>query len=156
MNFKHRGHTVKLSDKWKALSIKEKAGLIKDLVVDEWDYKKERFHDYWVGYVNVRTNTISCTNDKTGESQKKIYDITIHCGRNGTGQSFSHIKKDIAEELVKKWEFSDKKAFELHIDIDMGISAFQEYTFTRKQKDMLIEQLKPLLEKEWYDGEEDD
>lgn len=87
-------------------------------------------------------------------SHNELYEISIICGKHGNGQWFSHIDKSIVEQLVRDCEFSDKKRFQLHLDLGCGMS--QNYTFSKRQKDMLIEQLKPLLDMKWYDRDEED
>ncbi len=140
-------------DKWKAQSGKVKAKLIKKYFSEEVKYIIKRIKDYWIGYVEVRTQDILCGGYETNKlSHNELYAVYIICGRFNIRQRLSVIEEDIIEKFVKDWEFSEKKRFHLHLDMGYGIS--QDYTFSKRQKDMLIEQIKPLLEMEWYEDVE--
>lgn len=148
MILRYCGHWVRIDkDKWKALSFKDKAKCVGSYFAEV----PQNLKDYWIGYVNVRTQDILCGGYGTDEpSHNELYEISIICGKHGDGQWFSHIDKSIVEQLVKDWEFSDKKRFQMHLDLGGCMS--QNYTFSKRQKDMLIEQLKPLLDMKWYEG----
>lgn len=160
MILRYKGKWAKINkDKWKSQTIKEKAGFIKEYFSDETKYTIERIKNYWIGYVEVKPKNILCGGYGTDEpSHNEIYEISIICGRFHDGQCFSYIGKDLVEQLVRDWEFLENKRFQLHLDLGCGMS--QNYTFSKRQKDMLIKQLKPLLEMKWYKsdgiGEDDD
>lgn len=159
MVLRYCGHWVRVDkEKWKTLSFKEKLKCVESYFSGQTEYLidclkeiPQNLKDYWIGYVNVRTQDIFCGGYGTDEpSHNELYEVSIICGRHGDGQWFSHIDKNIVEQLVKDWEFSDKKRFQLHLDLGCGMS--QNYIFSKCQKDMLIEQLKPLLDMKWYEG----
>lgn len=164
MVLRYCGHWVRIDkEKWKALSFKEKLKCVGSYFAGQTEYLidclkeiPKNLKDYWIGYVNVRTQDILCGGYGTDEpSHNELYEVSIICGRHGDGQWFSHIDKSIVEQLVRDWEFSDKKRFQLRLDLGCGMS--QNYTFSKRQKDMLIEQLKPLLDMKWYErGNSDD
>lgn len=159
MVLRYCGHWIRIDkDKWKSLSFKEKLKCVGSYFSGQAEYFidclkeiPQDLKDYWIGYVNVRTQDILCGGYGTDEaSHNELYEISIICGKRGSGQWFSHIDKSIVEQLVRDWEFSDEKKFQLHLDLGCGMS--QKYTFSKRQKDMLIEQLKPLLDMKWYEG----
>lgn len=159
MVLRYCGHWVRVNkEKWKTLSFKEKLKCVGSYFAGQTEYFidclkeiPQNLKDYWIGYVNVRTQDILCGGYGTNEPiRKELYEVSIICGRHGDGQWFSHIDKSIVEQLVRDWEFSEKKRFQLHLDLGCGMS--QNYTFSKRQKDMLIEQLKPLLDMKWYEG----
>lgn len=151
MILRFKGYWLKLDrSKWKNKTVKEKWNCIREYLCGQTEYVIKSIKDYWVGYVDVRTKDIligEYSSDEFGHNE--LYEVSIICGRFGDGQCFSHIGKDITEEIVNNWEFSEKKKFELHLDLNAGV--YQRYTFSRKQKDMLIKQLKPLLDVKWYE-----
>lgn len=159
MVLRYCGHWVRIDkEKWKALSFKEKLKCVESYFAGQTEYFidclreiPQNLKDYWVGYVDVHTQDILCGGYGTDEpSHNELYEISIICRKHGNGQWFSHIDKSIVEQLVRDWEFSNKKRFQLHLDLGCGMS--QNYTFSKYQKDMLIEQLKPLLDMKWYEG----
>lgn len=159
MVLRYCGHWMMIDKgKWMTLSFKDKLKCVGSYFSGQTEYlidclKKnpQNLKDYWTGYVNVRTQDIFCGGYGTDEpNHNELYEVSIICGRHGNGQWFSHIGKDTVEQLVKDWEFSDKKRFQLHLDLGGCMS--QNYTFSKHQKDMLIEQLKPLLDMKWYEG----
>lgn len=151
MVLRYKGDWVKTDkEKLQQMSLSEKGQLLKEYFTEERKYIAERLKSYWIGFVDVNVQNISVTYDKNNY-QQEILEISIVTGRHGNGQWFSGIGKDMVEQIVRDWEFSEKKEFELHLDL--GCCAYQRYVFTKKQKDMLIEKLKPLLEKNWYKGE---
>lgn len=159
MILRYKGYWVKINkEKWKTQTTKEKIKFIKEYFSEQTKYILEclkeipsNLKDYWIGHVDVNTKDILCCGYGTDEpSHKELYEISIICGKHGKGQWFSHIDKSIVEQLVNDWEFSDKKKYYFHLDLGCGMS--QRYIFSKRQKDMLIEQLKPLLNTKWYDG----
>ncbi len=159
MVLRYCGYWVRIDkEKWKALSFKEKLKCVGSYFSGQTEYFidclreiPQNLKDYWVGYVDVHTQDIFCGGYGTDEpSHNELYEISIICGKHGNGQWFSHIDKSIVEQLVRDWEFSNKKRFQLHLDLGCGMS--QNYTFSKYQKDMLIEELKPLLDMKWYEG----
>lgn len=157
MVLRYCGHLVKIDkEKWKSLSFKEKSKCVGSYFLGQAEYFidclkeiPQNLKEYWIGYVNVFTQDIWCGGYGTDEpSHNELYEISIICGRHGDGQWFSHVRKDIVEQLVRDWEFSNKKRFQLHLDLGCGIS--QNYRFSKRQKNMLIEKLKPLLDMKWY------
>lgn len=160
MILRYCGRWVKTDkEKWKALTFNEKIKCIGSYFSGQTEYIfdciKEipnNLKDYWIGYVEVRTQDILCGGYGTDEPiHNELYEISIICGKRGGGQWFSHIGKGIVEQLVRDWEFSDKKRFQLHLDLGGCVS--QNYIFSKRQKNMLIEQLKPLLDMKWYEGD---
>lgn len=155
MILRYKGYWVKTDkEKMKKLSLSEKLSAFKEYFSEENKYIVKKIKDYWIGYVDVHTQDIFVCDDENRSGHNELYEISIIAGKHGRGQWFSHIGKNIVEQLVNDWEFSEKKEFELHLDL--GCGAYQRYTFSKKQKDMLIEKLKPLIEKKWYEnnGEE--
>lgn len=151
MKLSYHGYSVTIDKKkWSSLSFAGKAEAIRSYLRSEFEYKKEKFHDYWVGYVSVYTNDIYVLDSNNTSGHDELYEVSILAGRKGDGQTFSGIGRELIQEIVEKWESSPKKRYHLHISLGGG--AYQEYTFSRKQKEMLIAQLKPLLQKKWYSG----
>lgn len=165
MIMRYCGHNVKINKgKWESLSFSEKSRCVGSYFCGQTKYFikclkeiPQDLKDYWIGYVDVRTQDILCGGYGTDEeNHHELYKASIICGRFGKGQWFFHIDREICEQLVNDWEFSNKKNFHLHLDLGGGM--YQQYIFSKNQKDMLIKQLKPLLEMKWYNrkGEEDD
>lgn len=152
MILKYKGYWVKIDkEKLNQLSFPEKILAFKEYFSKERKFIAQKVKDYCIGYVEVRTQNILIMDDDES-SHNEIFKVSIIAGRHGAGQWFSNIGKELAEQIVKDWEFSEKREYELHMDLDSGYGACQRYTFSKKQKDMLVEQLKPLLEKKWYEG----
>lgn len=163
MVLRYCGYRIRVDkEKWKALSFRDKVKCVGSYFSGQTQYLldclkevPENLKDYWIGYVNVITKDILCGGYGTDEpSHKELYEISIICGKHGNGQWFSGIDKSMVEQLVRDWEFSDKKRFHLHLDLGCGMS--QNYIFSKRQKDMLIKQLKPLLDMKWYEGDRED
>ncbi len=163
MVLRYCGYRIRVDkEKWKALSFRDKVKCVGSYFSGQTQYLldclkevPENLKDYWIGYVNVITKDILCGGYGTDEpSHKELYEISIICGKHGNGQWFSSIDKSMVEQLVRDWEFSDKKRFHLHLDLGCGMS--QNYIFSKRQKDMLIKQLKPLLDMKWYEGDRED
>lgn len=151
MKIKYKGYWVNLDLK---KLIKSSWKTKKEFFGGQIKYKIERIKDYWVGYVNVRTQNIYCCSDNPSEKGiNKLYEVNIVAGRKHSGQMFNAIGKDTCKKIINDWEFCDKKSFELCLDLGCGMS--QSYTFTKRQKNMLIDQLKPLLDKDWYKDDEE-
>ena len=137
-------------EKWKEQKFKEKINCIKNYLFLKTKYIFECLKDYFFGYVYVKQQDILCGGYGTNEpSHKELYEISIICGRFGKGQWFSHVGKEICKQLVNELKISDKKNFYLQIYLGGGI--YQQYIFSKKQKDILINQLEPLLEIKWYE-----
>lgn len=152
MNFK--GYQVSINkEKFRKSSFKEKLEFLKIFFSEQSKYIYRKKKDYWIGWVDVHTQDISCT-DEQGNRVSKLYEVNIYAGKNGNGQTFSGVSKETCQQIVEEWESSDKKLYGLHLSLGCGIS--QQYDFTKKQKDMLVAQLKPLLEREWYEQEQED
>lgn len=160
MILRYCGHHIRIDkSKWKALTFQKKLECVKEYFSGQTKYifnclkeVPQNLKDYWIGYVDVRTRDILCVGYGTDEpSHNELYEVSIICGRHRNGQWFSHIGKDIVEQLVRDWEFSDKKRFHLHLDLGGGMS--QNYIFSKRQRDMLIKQLKPLLDMKWYESD---
>lgn len=163
MVLRYCGYRIRVDkEKWKALSFKDKARCVGSYFSRQAEYfidclkeVPQNLKDYWIGYVNVRTQDILCGGYGTDKPRhEELYEISIICGKHGNGQWFSHIDKSIVEQLMRDWEFSDKKRFQLHLDLGCGMS--QNYTFSKRQKNILIEQLKPLLDMKWYEGDREE
>lgn len=152
MIIRFKGYKVKIdNEKWKEKSFKEKITIIKEYILEELEYLRDKFIYFWVGFVDIQVQDILCGGIGSDEpSHTDICYITILVGRFNKGQCFSNIDKPMIEELINDWEFSNNKKFHLHIDL--GCGAYQEYVFSRKQKDMLIAKLKPLLDMKWYEN----
>lgn len=150
MVLRYKGIWVKTDkNKWKEQSFQEKLKCVKQYFSDESKYIFGKIKDYWIGYVDISKQDILCGGYGSDEpSHTELYYISIICGRFHKGQWFSHIGKDTVEKLINDWEFSKNKKFHLHLDL--GGFAYQQYTFSKRQKDMLIEKLKPLLEMKWH------
>lgn len=153
MIFRYKGNWLKIDKKkWGELLFREKLKYVKEYFSDETKYLIEGIHDFWSGYVDVDIQNMLCGGDEAGEPcHKEIYYISISCGRFHDGNWFSHIDKHTVQQLINDWEFSDKKKFHLHLDLGGG--AYQQYTFSKRQKDILIKKLKPLLQMKWYESE---
>jgi hypothetical protein len=119
----------------------------KELISLIYNDKKERFIDYWFGYVEVKTQDIMVV-DYDDETKNPLYEASINVGRHGTAQWFSHLDLDVIKQIIEKTKNCTSKYFNLHIDF--GGSMYQEYIFTKRQLKMLIPQLEELLDKEWY------
>ena len=144
-----KGHWVKVNKmEWKRLSFSKKCGVWKAYFCEQAVYLKDCLKDYWIGYVEVHEDMILC------EDCHKIYSISIICGRYKRGQYFSGIRRDTVNQLVTEWEFSDKKSFRFCLDLGSGM--LQDYVFSKCQKNMLIRDLKPLLEQSWYENLDED
>lgn len=151
MKIKYKGYWVNLNLKELIKSSWKKK---KEFFGGQIEYEVERVKDYWIGYVHIRTQDIYCCSDNPNEKgTNKIYNVYISAGRKRSSQAFYAISKDVCKQLVNEWEFCDKKSFEFYLDLGGGVS--QSYTFTKRQKNMLINQLKPLLDKEWYKNDEE-
>ena len=147
MIFRYKGYWVRINkEEWENMSVEEKFKTIRDYFTEEAKYLKKILQDYLTGYVSVNIQNIFC-ND-----HDEIFHLDIVCGRFGRGQYFSGIGRETAEKLVLEWKNSKKRQYWLHVSLGGG--AYQEYTFSRKQKDMLMEQLEPLLREKWYDRKE--
>ena len=70
-------------------------------------------------------------------------------GRHGEGQWFSHIDLNAIKQILEGVKDFNNKYLSLHFNL--GAGAYQEYTFTKKQLNMLIPQLEELLDEEWYE-----
>lgn len=153
MILRYKGYWVKINkEKWKTKTFKEKWDFVKDYFSEQRKYIFDQLKDYWIGYVDVHTQDIWCGGCGTDEpSHKELYGISIICGKHGDGQIFPQIGKSIVEQIVRDWEVSEEKKFQLHLDLGGGAS--QKYTFSKQQKDMLVEKLKPLIDMKWYDGD---
>lgn len=151
MQLNYRGYTVEIDvGKWKALPFKEKIQCIYEYISSEISYKAEKLKDYWIGYVNVSVQDIWCMNEN-GSFDDKVYKVNAVAGRFGHGQFLTDIPQETCQQMIDEWEHSEKKVFNLHLGNSF---MYQEYDFSRKQKDMLIEQLKPIMEREWYIDED--
>ena len=146
MILRYKGYWIRTNKKeWEKLTTEEKCKTVKEYFQEESRYIKESFKDFWIGYVNVRTQNIFC------DDHFEIYHLVIECGRFRHGQLFSEIDKETAEKLVKDWDQSYKKRY--YLKVNLGCGAYQEYTFSRKQKEILIKQLKEILKRKWYKEE---
>lgn len=163
MVLRYCGYRIRVDkEKWKALTFKDKVKCVGSYFAGQTEYSidclkeiPQNLKNYWIGYVDVSTQDILCGGYGTDEpGHKELYEISIICGKHGNGQWFSHIDKSMVEQLVRDWEFSDKKRFHLHLDLGCGMS--QNYIFSKRQKDMLIEQLKLLLDMKWYEGDREE
>lgn len=147
MILRYKGYWVRIDkEEWKNLSVEEKFKAIRDYFTEEIKYLKEILQDYLTGYVSVHVQNIFCGD------HDEIFHLDITCGRFGRGQYFSGIGRETAEKLVREWKNSKNRQYWLHVSLGSG--AYQEYIFSRKQKDMLIEQLEPLLKEKWYNRKE--
>ena len=151
MILRYKGIWVRIDKKkWKEKSFREKLEVIREYFFDEVEYITKEIRDYWIGFADVRTQDILCGGYGSDEpSHTELYYINIMCGRFNKAQYFSHIDKEMVLEIVNDWEHSDSKKFHLHLDL--GCGAYQQYTFSKRQKDMLIAQLKPLLNMKWHE-----
>lgn len=151
MRMKYKGYTVDFNvKKFMESSMHDKSEVLGILIRDNFNYYKQRWHDYWIGYVDVYEENISeFTEDETMVT--KIESVSVIVGRKGDGQSFHNLTRPICEQLVKDWKSNTKKRYRLHLDL--GGSIYQDYVFTRRQKDMLISKLEPILRSEWYDAD---
>ena len=150
MLLRYNGRWIKTDkEKIKQLPLSDILKAYRDYFIEETEYIAERMKNYWIGYVDVNEQEILCGEEKP--FHKELLSVSIIVGRHGDGQWFSKIGKDTVKRLVDEWEPIDKKRYELTLDLGCGFS--QRYTFTRKQKNMLIDKLKPLLEKKWYEEE---
>lgn len=131
-------------------SISTKKEFIKIII----DYRIERLRNYWIGYADIYKQDIGVCNDDNSEMENQLYYISITAGRHGIGQYLSHINYDIVKQLIEEWKSLNKKYYTLHLDLGNGMS--QEYTFTRKQINMLIPKLEELLDMKWYQEDEFD
>ncbi len=102
--------------------------------------------------MDVYEETISeCMDD--GSMVTKIECLSVIAGRKGDVQSFNNLTKQICEQLIRNWKGKTSKRYRLHLDL--GGSIYQEYNFTRHQKDILIQKLEVTLEKEWFNTAEE-
>lgn len=150
MYIPYKGFKVTIDkEKWKNLSVMKKLRCICSYVREQSSYLKKRKENDWRGWVSVHVQDIG----NTGMTPDPVYEVTIYAGHRGDGQTFSHVSKNICRQMVDEWEDSPKKQFELYL----GDGCFsQSYVFNRHQRDLLIEQLKPVLERQWYEDIEDD
>lgn len=102
---------------------------------------KERFIDYWLGYVSVNRNYIYKTN---GEKQLKTFSIIA--GKHGKGQWFSQLDANNIQTLIDTIRNGNTKYFNLHVSL--GCSAYQEYTFDKRQTKLLLQQLEQIVDEE--------
>ncbi len=153
MILRYKGQWIRIDKgKWREQTFKEKSVCFKDYFSEQTKYIFECLKDYWIGYANVQTQDIFCGGCRTGEPRRnEIYEVSIICGKHGKGQLFSRIDKSIVEQLVNDWEFWDKKNYYLYLDLGGGMS--QSYNFSKRQKNMLIKQLKQVLDMRWYEGQ---
>ena len=150
MILRYKGNWIKTSkEKMKELPLPEILKAYRDYFVEETEYIAESMKKYWIGYVDVYEQEILCGDEKP--FHKELLSVSIIAGRHGKSQWFSKIGKDMVKRLVDEWETADKKMYEFTLDLGCGFS--QQYIFTRKQKNMLMDKLKPLLEKKWYEEE---
>lgn len=150
MQIPYRGFKVTINqEKWKELSLKGKLECIGSYFTEQTAYIKRRLVDYWFGWVSVHVQDIG----NTGMTPDPVYEVTIYAGRRGNGQTFSGLSKALCQRLVDEWENSEKSEFGLHIS-DGCIS--QSYDFNRYQKKQLIEQLKPVVKRQWYEDLKDE
>lgn len=156
MILRYRGEWIKSNKEWSKLDIKGKIWCLKEYLSGQTSYIFEclkkipgNLKCYWGGYVDVRTQDILVyyVEDKQGHTE--LYELSIVCGRYNRGQYFSHIGRDTAERIVRALEFSGRKKFRLCLKSGDGVS--QSYSFSKRQKDVLMEQLKPLLYVKWYE-----
>lgn len=158
---RYKGNWIRINErKWKEATAKQKWKVIKDYIVTQAEYLLQSVSqlsgivkNYWIGYVDVRPRKIYCGN--IGEtSLYTVESVSIACGRFGKGHLLSGIDKTTAKQIVDEWENANKRKYELNLDHgDAGFHAFQSCTFSKKQKDMLMKQLKPLLDTEWLSVE---
>jgi hypothetical protein len=127
--------------------MKDKISILRIIYKD----KKERFINYWFGYVEVKTQGIMVV-DFDKETKNPLYEVSIVVGMHGRGQWFSHIDLDTIKQILEKTEGFNGKYFHLTIDLGSGMS--QDYLFTKRQIKMLIPKLEELLDKEWYEDDE--
>jgi hypothetical protein len=115
----------------------------------KWICKKarERFIDFWFGYVEVTRNYIS-----TDEGEK-LYTVSIIAGKHGKGQWFKPIDIASIKKILKHLN-KNKKYFDLCIDL--GCSAYQEYTFNKYQQKQLFKKLETMLSEEVIYIEDDE
>lgn len=149
MYIPYRGYRVTINhEKWQAMSVREKVECICSYFCEQSAYIKKRLKDYWCGWVNVHVQDIG----NTGVKPDPVYEVSIYAGRRGSGQTFSCVSKEVCQQIVDQWENSSKKQFELYLG---NGSISQSYVFNRYQRTLLIELLKPVLERQWYEETEE-
>ena len=150
MQIPYRGFVVEIDkEKWKSLSLKKKLECVGSYFSEQAAYVRKRLVGYWLGWVSVRVQEIG----NTGVTPDPVYEVAIYAGRHGDGQTFSGLSKNICQRMVDEWEDSEKKQFGLHIS---GGCISQRYDFSRYQKKILVDQLKPVLERQWYEDLEEE
>lgn len=153
MRIKYKGYPVDFNVKqFIESSTHDKLEVLSMLIKDNMSYHKQRWYDYWIGYVDVHEDTISICNDD-GSMTEKIDCLSVSAGRKGDGQIFNNLTKPICEQLVRNWKGKTNKRYRLHLDL--GGSIYQEYDFTKHQRDILIQKLEVTLEKEWFNVAEE-
>lgn len=150
MQMPYRGFRVTIDKKkWKSLSLKQKLECAASYCTEQAAYIRKSLVGYWFGWISIHVQDIG----NTGVTPDPVYEVTIYAGRHGDGQIFSGLSKNLCQRMVDEWKDSEKKQFRLHV-FDGCIS--QNYDFNRYQKKLLIEQLKPVLEQQWYEDLEED
>lgn len=150
MNLPYKGVSVRIDKKkWRILTITGKIECILSYIKEQSQYLYHKYKDDWLGWVEVRVQTIG----GTGYSPDHVYELTVWAGRKRKGQTFNALSQDLCQYLVSSWEYNPAYRFSLSVEDDC-IS--QSYTFNRYQKNCLIKQLKPVLDRVWYSDLEKD
>jgi hypothetical protein len=104
---------------------------------------KQNFIDYWFGYVLITPKYIHCIDDV-----ERLYSLSVIVGKHRKGQYFSDIEPSNIQMLIDNIQSNTLRYFKLHVDL--GCSAFQEYTFNKYQCKLLLKELNKLKEQEVY------
>lgn len=147
MRMRYNGYEVDFNvKKFMEASCSTKIKIMNEITVDKFFTTKKKVLEYWCGFVDVNENHITLDDD--GHKRRFILSLSIITGRKHKGHWFSNISRQMCEELIADWN-EKKKRYRLHIDLGGG--AYQDYTFNRYQKDILLKKLMESLQKEWYD-----
>lgn len=112
---------------------------------------KEKFVNYWLGYVDVLRYYIY-TGDK-----KKLYTFSIIAGRYGKGVWFSELNATDIPKLIETIKQGLMKPLQLYVDYGYGGTVYNEYVFNKRQTRLLLQQLEQTMaEEEIYYGDKTD
>lgn len=104
---------------------------------------KQKFIDYWFGFLNVNKYYIYDTN-----MNKQLYEISILAGIRGKGVWFSGLLAcqifNIVDELRKA--INSNKKFRLHVSY--GIYSYLDCTFNKYQQKLLLKELEQIIRTE--------
>ena len=102
---------------------------------------KERFINYWFGYVSVYKQYI-----RDLDGKEKLHTFSIIVGKHGKGQWFSELDASKIQTLIDSIKSKNNKCFWLHLNL--GCGAYQEYLFDKYQTKLLLQQLEKIVNEE--------